>query len=110
MSDENTSRELHESEISKILAEAEVAKAQAVKEQALAEAEQLKNTKLRIEAEKAEREYRESLADDIHHHLYRFNGSVSEESVRKCVVKTTEWHREDPTCDIEVVFYSPAGS
>jgi ATP-dependent Clp endopeptidase proteolytic subunit ClpP len=47
--------------------------------------------------------------DDMNY-LYRFNSSVSSDSVKKCMEKLTEWHRLDPKCAIEIIFSSPGGS
>ena len=49
-------------------------------------------------------------AKDDMNHLYRFNSSVSSDSVKKCMEKLTEWHRLDPECSIEIIFSSPGGS
>lgn len=62
-----------------------------------------------LEAAQKERGRREADAADVHHHVYRFTGSVGKDSVEKCMSKLTEWHRLDPKCDIEVVFFSPGG-
>ncbi len=69
------------------------------------------------EALKAELEYmdsyrahRKKLLTDEENNLYRFSRDVSETSVAACMKKITEWHRNDPKCDIEIVFSSPGGS
>jgi ATP-dependent Clp endopeptidase proteolytic subunit ClpP len=58
----------------------------------------------------ARKKFDRASADDEMNHLYRFSGSVSEVSVRKCMGKLTEWSRLEPKCDIEIVFSSPGGS
>jgi ATP-dependent Clp endopeptidase proteolytic subunit ClpP len=62
-----------------------------------------------LEAEAKERVRRENDAADVQHHVYRFVGLVDKGSVEKCVTKLTEWHRLDPGCPIEVIFFSPGG-
>jgi ATP-dependent Clp endopeptidase proteolytic subunit ClpP len=49
------------------------------------------------------------LASDDQHRVYRFNGPVGPDSVRKASSKLTEWSRQDPGCDVEVIFNSPGG-
>lgn len=63
-----------------------------------------------LEASHKERQRAEADAADVHHHVYRFNSEVTESSCEKAISKLTEWHRLDPGCDIEVIFYSPGGS
>jgi len=53
---------------------------------------------------------RETEAGDVYHHVYRFNGGVDASTVGKAVTKTTEWHRLDPGCAIEIIFHSPGGA
>jgi ATP-dependent Clp endopeptidase proteolytic subunit ClpP len=62
-----------------------------------------------LEATSKERGRLEADADDVHHHVYRFTGVVDKATVEKCMTKLTAWHRLDPDCDIEVIFFSPGG-
>ena len=64
--------------------------------------------KLELESELEDIELRNS-KDDMNH-LYRFNSSVSSDSVKECMEKLTEWHRLDPECSIEIIFSSPGGN
>lgn len=64
--------------------------------------------KLELESELEDIELRNS-KDDMNH-LYRFNSSVSSDSVKECMEKLTEWHRLDPECPIEIIFSSPGGN
>ena len=57
-----------------------------------------------------QRKEADELAKDAHHHRYVFNSAVSEASVNACIVALTAWSRQDPECDIEIVFNSPGGS
>ena len=107
-------------ELDKFDAEAERARAEGVKFAAEATAAlaaaakaDLEARKARLDVEKAERERREADASDVHHHLYRFTGSVDAASVDKAITKLTEWHRlsTDPAdTPIEIVFFSPGGA
>jgi len=63
-----------------------------------------------MDLEKAKRHFLRERSLDEENHLYRFSGSVGESSVKKCMVKLTEWSRLDPKCDMEIVFSSPGGS
>lgn len=97
-------------EAEKALAEAEFARAQAAKANAEA-AEQEANARIAVlEAEDRERRKVEEQASDVFHHVYRFNGPVSQDSVNKCMNKLTEWHRLDPNCSMEIIFFSPGGA
>jgi len=117
MSDASNDRELHPAEVAKLEAEARAAEAQVVKLEAEArkaisetrfieenvEAASLSNDKTR-RARNAE------LAKDEYHCVYRFTGSVTGASVAACIAKLTEWSRQEPGCDMEIVFTSPGGS
>lgn len=115
MTDED--RPLHPAEIAKLEAETLAVRAQMAKFEAEAdkvraeadfiaenvEAAQLTNDKTR-RARDAE------LSKDDYHRVYRFNGTVSSASVGACITKLTEWSRQEPGCDIEIVLSSPGGS
>lgn len=65
---------------------------------------------LALDAAKAQRATRAELAKDEHHRVYVFDKQVGEASVTACIHKLAEWSRNDPGCDIEIVFNSPGGS
>lgn len=100
-----------EEERTKFLAEAELARAEARK--ALAEAEQAEAqaeiARLTLEREREKRE-RERHADDYQDRTYRFLSTVDESSVKTCIAKLDAWHRDDPDCDITLIFDSPGGA
>lgn len=113
-----------EANAEKLLAEARKADAEAQKLRADAELVslevQIAHQRLReataeaekamIEATKVMDEDRARRASDEFHRLYRFSDPVNAQTVARCMKKLTEWHREDPVCQIEVVFSSPGGS
>lgn len=84
-----------EAEATKALAEATIANHKAAVE--------------RIHRDEAERKERTELARDKYHHVYDFDDPVSWTSVNYCREQLTEWMRNDPGCDIEIVFSSPGG-
>ena len=94
----------------KALAEANAKEAEAAK--ALLEAEELKydiiSTKLHTEEQ--EREAKEKLAHNRYHHVYNFTSAVEASSVQALMNEMNIWMRNDPGCDIEIVFSSPGGS
>lgn len=49
------------------------------------------------------------LAGNKFHHIYTFNDSVNSSSVGSCISQLNIWSRQDPGCDIEVIFNSPGG-
>lgn len=92
------------------LAEAEEFRANAKK--SLAEAEQLKYQAIqdRIDAEKAERAVNEELAGNKYHKKYHFTTAVESKSTQILMDQMTTWSRQEPGCDMEIVFSSPGGS
>ena len=92
-----------ESEINQSSAEAAASEAEARK--TIAEA-----GKAEIEYQKAYVSRQKELMSDEENHLYRFSKEVGSNSVTSCMSKLTQWHRQDPECDIEIVFSSPGGS
>jgi len=66
--------------------------------------------KAEVEAHTAWRKQQKELYTDEENHLYRFNRDVNSSSVGACMAKLSLWHREDPKCDIEIIFSSPGGS
>lgn len=75
-----------------------------------AQAEEARGTVLALDANKAKRLESRELAKDEHHHVYVFDKSVGEASVTACIHKLAEWSRNEPGCDIEIIFNSPGGS
>jgi len=94
----------------KLLAEAEKARAEAAKAEAEAEKARYEAAQARLALEREEFKRRKELADDEHHHVYRFTSSVSEQTVRACIGQLETWSRLDPGCEITLVFTSPGGS
>jgi ATP-dependent protease ClpP protease subunit len=99
--------------------EAETAKYNAEAQQALANARLLTAQALEKEAEAECAAYEATRArhidrawhlSDEHHHVFRFSEAVSDKSVSACMSTLARWHRDDPNCDIELIFYSPGGS
>jgi len=85
-----------EAETRKILAEALQAEAEAEKSV--------------METAEATRSRDRERATDERNYLYRFSGSVSASTVSGCMKKLTQWSRQNPKCNIEIVFSSPGGS
>ena len=63
-----------------------------------------------IDLAREQRKEADELAKDSHHHRYVFATAVTEASVAGCITALTAWSRQDPQCDIEIVFNSPGGS
>jgi ATP-dependent Clp endopeptidase proteolytic subunit ClpP len=98
---------------------AEIAAKEAETRKSLAEAAKIEaeTEKVKAEAGKAQLEYHaehrkreKEMATDEENHLYRFSKDVNHNSVTACMSKLTQWHRQDPKCEIEIVFSSPGGS
>lgn len=111
------SEEKERAEITK--AEAEAMKAQAEAEEAKAKAELAKASARKAAAEAEEVEYslwelskhREAIeSSDENNFVYRFDTPVNEKSVKMCIQKLSQWHRQNPGAPFEVVFSSPGGS
>ena len=94
---------VHEAQAAKLKAEGRKFEAEARKAEAEARGAE-------IEAAKAERVEKAMLADNNWHHVYVFDKQVDGKSVTECIKKLTEWNRNDPNCDIEIIFNSPGGS
>lgn len=90
-------------------AEARKAEAEARKAEAEAAVSELAAAGTKIDLEREEEKRRRELADNDHHHVYVFSGSVTDSSVSSCIKQLTAWDRLDPGCDIEIVFMSPGG-
>ncbi len=83
---------------------AEAAKAEAEARFANAQAREMEHAAWELDIHKKNIE-----ASDEFNHVFRFEGAVSEKSVKNAIQRLTSWHRQDPTCDIEIVFNSPGG-
>lgn len=92
------------------IAEAEDYRANAIKN--LAEAEQMKYQTIsdRLSAEKEQRDAREELASNKYHHKYNFTVGIDGPSCQALMDTMEIWSRNDPGCDMEIVFSSPGGS
>jgi len=90
-------------------AEAEKARAEAREANARAEDYENDNVKSGYDAEREREKRKKELATHEHHHVYFFKGSVSDDSAQKCMDQLTQWVRNDPGCDIEIIFNSPGG-
>jgi ATP-dependent Clp endopeptidase proteolytic subunit ClpP len=99
-----------DAELAYKLAEVERVKAEIVKTQAEARKLDAEAAKAEIEANKTYTSRQKELYDDEENCLYRFSKEVSHASVQACMGKLTQWHRQDPKCDIEIIFSSPGGS
>ena len=84
---------------------AEIEKVQAEKRKLEADA-----IKAEIEADKVYISRQKELNADEENFLYRFSKDVNHNSVQACMSKLTQWHREKPNCDIEIIYSSPGGS
>lgn len=57
-----------------------------------------------------QRKEEDYLAGNKFHKVYAFNDQVSSSSVGACISQLNIWSRNDPVCDIEIIFNSPGGS
>lgn len=105
--DANVAKALAEAE--QALAAAEASRATARKESASADYEELQLVKARFDVDREEEKRRDELAAHKYHHVYLFKGGVDDSSVTKCMEQLTTWHRNEPTCDFEIIFNSPGG-
>lgn len=87
-------------------AEAEAQRALAEARRAEAEAEM---ARIALERE-TEKRVRERYADDYGDRTYRYLSQVDDNSVSACIKKLDAWHREDPGCEMTIIFDSPGGS
>ena len=85
-----------EAEAGKFVAEGQIAQAQAAASE--------------IQMRDLERKEKEMLAENKFHHVFFFNDQVSGNSVVQCMSRLNLWARNDPKCDIEIVFNSPGGA
>ena len=56
------------------------------------------------------RDEKDALASDRYNHTYQFVTQVTDSSVERCMERLTAWDRQEPECDIQIVFNSPGGS
>lgn len=102
---------LHEqAELEYMLVEVEKAKAEMARIKAEARKLDAEALKAEIEANKIQLNYQKELCEDEEHFLYRFSIDINNISVSSCMGKLTQWHRQNPKCDIEIIFSSPGGS
>ena len=99
-----------EANVKKLNAEALAAEAEARKTTAEAREAECKAEDAELRLERTKRDFKIKWAEDVDNLLYRFNGSVSSDSVNACIKTLTHWSRIDPKCDVEIVFSSPGGS
>lgn len=76
------------------------AEAQFFEEQARAE---------RVKAAMEERKWADITAGDPYHRVYRFDTEVSSKTVKEAINQLNLWRRQEPGCDIEIIFSSPGG-
>lgn len=63
-----------------------------------------------IKRDEAVRKERDTLAEARFQHIYYFTSDVTASSARECASKLGTWSRQDPGCEIEIIFTSPGGS
>lgn len=64
---------------------------------------------VRISTEELIRKEKDLKAHDLLNHVYNFHGAVTAASVKSCIDQLSLWTRQEPGCDIEIVFHSPGG-
>ena len=64
----------------------------------------------RINRDRIVRQENFDLLGDFYHHCYYFVSDVTQKSVNTCLRTHEAWHRQDPTCDIELRITSYGGS
>lgn len=64
----------------------------------------------RINRDRVVRQENFDLLADFYHHVYYFDDDVTQKSVNSCLRTLEAWHRQDPTCDIEIKITSYGGS
>jgi ATP-dependent Clp endopeptidase proteolytic subunit ClpP len=96
-------------EAERAIAEAEKARMEMRKLAADAVDAECDAAKAKVELKRFQEKYKRDLADDDHAHIYRFESDVNSSSAKTCRAQLAQWHRLDPTCDMEVEFNSPGG-
>ncbi|BCP41486.1 hypothetical protein MINTMi27_15790 [Mycobacterium intracellulare] len=107
----------YEAEAAKALAEADVAKAEAQlkladvrRKTAEAQVAEYHAESSRVSRDATLRQEKISLASNHHHHVFEFLTGVYDEPVSSCLSQLAIWHRDDPTCDMNIIMDSPGGS
>lgn len=99
-------------EFARAKARRELVEADVAHEKGKLEAEKLmleiQSKKLSLAKEK--RAEKADLARDCYHYSYAFTELVSGASVQKCIDQLNAWSRQQPGCDLEIVFCSQGGS
>lgn len=103
-------RELEKAEIEVKLSEVRKNDSESKKTDAEARKLNAEATTAELEAEGLCRIRDRELYGDEENHLYRFSRDINHFSVEACMIKLTQWHREDNKCPIEIIFSSPGGS
>ncbi len=104
-------RELTSEEKDRAAAEAEKHRAEARKFAAEALDAEQKAAVGALELARAQQKYdREVSADGYGDRSYQFQTGVDGGSAHKCIAQLAAWHREDPVCEMEIIFDSPGGS
>lgn len=62
------------------------------------------------DADRANEKRKDELAAHKYHHIYFFKGAVGDDTAQKCMDQLTLWMRNEPQCDIEIIFNSPGGA
>jgi ATP-dependent Clp endopeptidase proteolytic subunit ClpP len=75
-----------------------------------AEGARLNSLNIKLQYDENKRMTDNLLAGDTYNHLYRFNTEVSDVTVIVCMASLSRWSRQNPQCDMEIVFNSPGGS
>lgn len=70
----------------------------------------LVRTQQEIATREAQRLEAEKMSNPVYHRTYHFTQPVEARSIRACMERMDIWHREDPSCEFEIVFTSPGGS
>lgn len=94
-----------QAEVDKLLAERDFYRQNASVAEQLAAQEEL-TLRVRLRAEQ------EVLARDVHHHVYVFDDTVHEDSVKLCIDQLNTWSRNSPDgepCEIELQISSDGG-
>jgi len=103
----------HEAEAAKFEAEAHLALTAAAENEQETRRSILEARDFGIDLRQKERIERELLALDSYNHVYRFNSSVDDSSVKAAIDKLTYWKRTDGAdgpIEIEIIFNSPGGN
>jgi ATP-dependent Clp endopeptidase proteolytic subunit ClpP len=87
-----------------------IKKAEAEKARWEAESARYESEMQRITRDKIVRQEDFDLLSDFYHHVYRFEGDVTQKTVNSCLCTLDAWHRQDPECDMEIRINSPGGS